>query len=83
MKPRSEKIGRVVFLSEKMDAAREASSCCVGVEALLEADAHPASVHSKSPLIATKSRLEKAFQRLIRTGKLEIRVNMPERVIWS
>lgn len=31
-------IGRVVFPIEKMMAAREVSSCCVGVEALLESD---------------------------------------------
>ena len=31
-------IGKVVFLSEKMEAARELSSCCVGTEALLEND---------------------------------------------
>jgi hypothetical protein len=29
-------IGEVVFLSEKMIAAREISSCCVGIEAALE-----------------------------------------------
>ena len=29
-------IGKVIHLSEKMNAAREISSCCVGVEALLE-----------------------------------------------
>jgi hypothetical protein len=29
-------IGQVTFLSEKMAAAREFSSCCVGVEAALE-----------------------------------------------
>lgn len=29
-------IGRVVPLIEKMEAAREISSCCVGTEALLE-----------------------------------------------
>ena len=29
-------IGKVVPLIEKMNAAREISSCCVGVEALLE-----------------------------------------------
>ena len=29
-------IGQVVFLSEKMAAARELNSCCVGVEAALE-----------------------------------------------
>lgn len=29
-------IGEVVFLSEKMEAARQISSCCVGVEATLE-----------------------------------------------
>ncbi len=68
MKPRSENIGRVVFLSEKMDAARESSSCCIGVEALLEADALRAPMHSESTLAATKRRLEGAFQRLIRTG---------------
>jgi hypothetical protein len=68
MKPRSEKIGRVVFLSEKMDAAREMSSCCVGVEALLEADAHRVLIHSETPLLATRLRFEKAFKRLIRTG---------------
>lgn len=32
-------IGQVVSPIEKMMAAREASSCCVGVEALLEIDA--------------------------------------------
>jgi hypothetical protein len=31
-------IGRVDFAIEKMMAAREVSSCCVGVEALLEID---------------------------------------------
>ena len=31
-------VGQVVFLSEKMDAAREFSSCCVGTEAALETD---------------------------------------------
>lgn len=31
-------IGRVDFAIEKMMAAREISSCCVGVEALLEID---------------------------------------------
>lgn len=31
-------IGRVVFPIEKMAAARELSSCCVGVEAALETD---------------------------------------------
>lgn len=29
-------IGQVVFLSEKMAAAREFSSCCIGTEAYLE-----------------------------------------------
>ena len=29
-------IGQVVFLMKKMNAARELSSCCVGVEAALE-----------------------------------------------
>ena len=29
-------IGQVVFMSEKMAAAREFSSCCVGIEAALE-----------------------------------------------
>lgn len=31
-------VGQVVFLSEKMAAARELSSCCVGVEASLETE---------------------------------------------
>ncbi|HUS97808.1 MAG TPA: hypothetical protein VMX97_13830 [Hyphomicrobiaceae bacterium] len=31
-------IGQVVFPIEKMAAARELSSCCVGVEAALETD---------------------------------------------
>ena len=31
-------IGQVVFPIEKMTAARELSSCCVGVEAALETD---------------------------------------------
>ncbi len=30
-------IGRVVFLSEQIAAAREVNSCCLGVEATLEA----------------------------------------------
>lgn len=68
MKPRSEKIGRVVIFSEKMDAAREMSSCCIGVEALLEADAQRTSIHNESALISAKRRLEKAFQRLIKAG---------------
>lgn len=29
-------VGQVTFLAEKMAAAREFSSCCVGVEAALE-----------------------------------------------
>ena len=29
-------VGQVVFLSEKMAAARELNTCCVGVEAALE-----------------------------------------------
>jgi hypothetical protein len=29
-------VGQVVFLNEKMEAARELSSCCVGTEAALE-----------------------------------------------
>jgi hypothetical protein len=29
-------IGQVILFGEKMDAARESSSCCVGVEAALE-----------------------------------------------
>ncbi len=32
------KVGDVVFLFEKMQAARELSSCCVGTEAMLETD---------------------------------------------
>ena len=31
-------IGQVVPFIEKMDAAREASSCCIGVEAALESN---------------------------------------------
>lgn len=31
-------IGQVVFPIEKMAAARELSSCCIGVEAALETD---------------------------------------------
>ncbi len=31
-------IGEVVFLHEKMQMAREISSCCVGTEALLESN---------------------------------------------
>ena len=29
-------VGHVVFLNEKMEAAREFSSCCIGTEAALE-----------------------------------------------
>ena len=36
---RRQDIGEVVFPIERMLAAREISSCCVGVEALLETDA--------------------------------------------
>ncbi len=38
-------IGSVDFAIEKMMAAREASSCCVGVEALLEIDSK--SIHKR------------------------------------
>ena len=31
-------VGQVVFLNEKMNAAREFSSCCIGTEAALETD---------------------------------------------
>ncbi len=41
-------IGEVVFPIEKMLAAREISSCCVGVEAALETD---------SKLITTRTRV--------------------------
>ena len=34
-------IGEVVFPIEQMMAAREMSSCCVGVEAMLEDNARP------------------------------------------
>ncbi len=39
MMPRAHKIGQVEFLSEKLSAARELSSCCVGVEAYLDRSA--------------------------------------------
>ncbi|MGI9390783.1 MAG: hypothetical protein ACR2O1_12055 [Boseongicola sp.] len=68
MKPRSDKIGKVEIFSEKMDAARELSSCCIGVEAHLEADANHAPNHPESSLNSTKRRLEKAFERLIKAG---------------
>lgn len=29
-------VGQVVFLNEKMEAARDLSSCCIGAEAALE-----------------------------------------------
>jgi hypothetical protein len=32
-------IGHVVFLADKIDAARQLSGCCVGVERILEDDA--------------------------------------------
>ena len=31
-------VGQVVFLSEKMAAAREMNTCCIGVEASLESN---------------------------------------------
>lgn len=34
--PKRSKVGEVVTLAEKMQQARELSSCCVGTEALLE-----------------------------------------------
>jgi len=40
-------IGQVVFPMEKMQAAREQSSSCVGVEAALESD----TKHDRSSLI--------------------------------
>ncbi len=40
-------IGRVDFAIEKMMAAREISSCCVGVEALLEMDSKSISKQLK------------------------------------
>ena len=68
MKPRSDKIGKVEIFSEKMDAAREMSSCCVGVEAHLEADADRTWSHPATPGLSTRLRLTKAFQRLIKAG---------------
>lgn len=41
---RERKIGKVVFLAEKLNAAGQLSSCCVGTEALLEADSQPLKV---------------------------------------
>jgi hypothetical protein len=40
-------IGSVDFTIEKMMAAREVSSCCVGVEALLETDSKSIKKTSK------------------------------------
>ncbi len=40
-------IGSVDFAIEKMMAAREVSSCCVGVEALLETDSKSIKKTSK------------------------------------
>ena len=39
-------IGEVVFPIEKMIAARELSSCCVGVEAALETDSRSITVRT-------------------------------------
>lgn len=36
MLPRKERIGRVEILSERMNLARDMSSCCIGVEAYLD-----------------------------------------------
>ena len=40
-------VGQVVFLSETMTAARELSSCCVGVEAALESGSPSDSIVSR------------------------------------
>ena len=68
MSSRSAKIGRVEIFSEKMDAARDLSSCCVGVEAYLEADADRILSHPATPGHSTTPMLEKAFRRLIKAG---------------
>jgi hypothetical protein len=39
-------IGQVVFPIEKMMAARELSSCCVGVEAALETDTRTSKIRT-------------------------------------
>ena len=46
---RASKIGEVVFLSEKIQLARELSSCCVGTEALLEAACKPGNLDRRKP----------------------------------
>lgn len=68
MKPRGERIGKVVFLSEQMDAARELSSCCIGAEAHLEANAHPGQPPLSHRPENSASDAWVAFRRLIRSG---------------
>ena len=57
-------IGQVVFIQEKMAAARHNSSCCVGVEAALEADAGFAGLKRRLAQPSAKRRawLEKLLQ---------------------
>lgn len=66
MKSPKGKVGRVVFLSEIMENAREQSSCCVGVEARLESLAEPRMQQEiYSPLL---QRVTEGFQKLIKAG---------------
>ena len=68
MKPRSENIGEVTFLSEQIAAARELSSCCIGTEAHLEASAHPRQPSLASRFGNPAGDLWAKFQRLILTS---------------
>ncbi len=52
-------IGQVTFLSEKMAAAREFSSCCVGVEAALETNSGFSGLMRH---LAKKARRERAAE---------------------
>ena len=61
-----DKVGRVVFLSEIISDARNASSCCVGAEANLERLA----TQSRQPEIYTSRKrwFTDRFKKLISTG---------------
>jgi hypothetical protein len=66
MQPKSENIGEVVFLSEKMQVAREISSCCIGTEAYFEAGLVKANQVQRQAFFPIRSTIGEIFRKFIK-----------------
>ncbi|MFT4716522.1 MAG: hypothetical protein ACI861_000701 [Paracoccaceae bacterium] len=66
MHPKGKNIGQVVFLSEKVDFAREVSSCCIGTEAYLETGSSYEGRNQRSVLHPKLAAIGAAFRKLIK-----------------